>query len=200
VINDGMKTYRLSKNGRTIAGGLALGGLVVWCFALWKLADVLGLNYLRLPSTLRGAVEQGLTASQIVPALMLLVLIVAAPLLIWNVIEEWSTTYTVRDDGLVYDTVQGISVLYPWSAIKGLRRVDPEADEPVHELLVDQAEIRQINSRVLRWLHRQAFGRSRIPIYAHVVDRAELIDAIVSRAGLQQGTEPRTKNQEPQGV
>jgi hypothetical protein len=194
VIDDSMKTYRLSKRGRNIAAGLALGGFAVWCFAVWKLADVLGISYLRLPSTLRDAVAQGLAASQVVPALLLLVLIVAVPLLIWNVIEEWSTTYTVREDGLVYDTVQGISVRYPWSAIKGLRRVDPEAEEPVHELLVDQSGIYQINSRLLRWLHRQAFGRSRIPIYAHVVDRDELLAAIVSRAGLQRGREHRTEN------
>jgi hypothetical protein len=80
--------------------------------------------------------------------------------------------------------VQGISVLYPWNEIKGLRQVDPEADESVHELIVDQSGICQINSRVLRWLHRQAFGRSRVPIYAHVVSRDELLQEIVTRAGL----------------
>ena len=192
-----MKTYRLSKHGRSTAAVLAGGGVVVWCFALWKFASVLGINYLRLPSTLRAVAEQGLTASQIVPALLLLVLIVATPLLVWNVVEEWSTTYTVRDDGLLYDTVQGISVLYPWDSIRALRRVDPEADEPVHELLVDQAGISQINSRVLRWLHRQAFGRSRIPIYAQIDDRTELLDAIVARAGLQPSErEQRTENRE----
>jgi hypothetical protein len=40
---------------------------------------------------------------------------------------------------------------------------------------------------VLRWLHRQAFGRSRIPIYARVADRDELIAEIVARAGLRMG-------------
>ncbi len=187
-----VKTYRLSTTGRRIALLLALGGGVVWLFAVWKLADVLGISYLHLPSTLQAVVEGGLTASQIVPAVLLLVLIIAAPLLVWNVVEEWSTSYTVRDDGLLYDTVQGISVLYPWHAIKGLRRVDPEADEPVHELIVDQAGICQINSRVLRWLHRQAFGRSRVPIYAHVVDRDQLLDEIVARAGLAFSAQPVT--------
>ncbi len=191
-----VKTYRLTARGRRIALSLALGSLLVWGFAIWKLADVLGISYLRLPGTLRAAVEQGLTASQIVPAVLLLVLIIAAPLLVWNVVEEWSTSYTVREDGLVYDTVQGISVLYPWSAIKGLRRVDPEADEPVHELIVDQSGICQINSRVLRWLHRQAFGRTRVPIYADVVERDELLNEIVARSGLRTVTEQRAEHQE----
>lgn len=190
MTNVAMRTYQLSTTGRRIALLLALGASVVWVFALWKLADILDISYLRLPSTLRTVIEQGLTANQIVPAILLLVLIIAAPLLMWNVIEEWSTTYTVRDDGLLYDTVQGISVLYPWTAIKGLRRVDPESDEPVHELIVDQAGICQINSRILRWLHRQAFGRNRVPIYAHVVDRDQLLDDIIARSGLAISPQP----------
>ncbi|HEX6288734.1 MAG TPA: hypothetical protein VFZ66_06060 [Herpetosiphonaceae bacterium] len=185
-----MKTYRLNATGRRATLLLMLGALAVWLFTLWKLPDILStqnvtVSYLRLPSTLGAAIRDGLTASQVVPALLFGVLIVAAPLLLWNLLEEWSTTYVVRDDGLLYDTVQGISVLYPWTAIKGLRQVDPESNAPVHELIVDDAGICQIRSRVLRWLHRQAFGRSRIPIYAHVADRDELIAAIVARAGLQ---------------
>ena len=136
------------------------------------------------PSTFAAAIQQGLTVSQIVPALLLIVLIVALPVLLWNLIEEWSTTYTVRDDGLIYDTVQGISVLYPWHTIKALRPVDPDAREPAHELIVSEDGICQINSRVLRWLHQQAFGSTRVPIYAQVVDRDELLHEIVTRSGL----------------
>lgn len=180
-----MKTYRLDPTGRRVALLLALGALIVWLFALWKLPDVLGVSYSNLPSSLSAAIERGLTVGQIVPALLLTVLIIAAPLLVWNLAEEWSTSYTVRDDGLAYDTVQGISVLYPWTAIKSLRRIDPEARAPVYELIVDQTGICQIRSRLLRWLHQQAFGRTRIPIYAHVADRDELLAEIVARAGLQ---------------
>lgn len=187
-----MKTYRLDSNGRRATLLLMLGALVIWLFALWKLPDALStenvsVSYLRLPSTLAAAITDGLSVSQIVPALLFIVLIVTAPLLIWNLLEEWSTTYVVRDDGLEYDTVQGISVLYPWTAIKGVRLVDPEAKAPDYEVLVDDAEICQIRSRLLRWLHRQAFGRSRIPIYARIGERHELIAEIVNRAGLQQG-------------
>jgi hypothetical protein len=183
-----MKTYRLDSNGRRATLLLMLGALVFWLFALWKLPDALStenvsVSYLRLPSTLAAAITDGLNVSQIIPALLFIVLIVAAPLLIWNLLEEWSTTYIVRDDGLEYDTVQGINVLYPWKAIKGVRIVDPEARAPDYEVLVDD-EICQIRSRLLRWLHRQAFGRSRIPIYARVGERHELIAEIVNRAGL----------------
>lgn len=182
------KTYRLNQTGRWIALGIAAGTLGFWLFALWQLPNVLSSDAIQVsylePGTFVQAIDQGLNAYQIVPALLLIVLIVAAPLLIWNVAEEWSTTYTVRDDGLIYDTIQGIRVLYPWSAIKSLRLVDPEAREPVHELIVDQRGVLQIRSRILRWLHAQAFGRSRVPIYAHITDRDDLIDEITRRAGL----------------
>jgi hypothetical protein len=185
-----MKTYRLNSNGRRATALLALGALLVWTFALWKLPDVLSsgsvrVSYGRLPSTLSAAIEQGLRVNQIVPALLLVVLIVATPLLLWNLIEEWSTFYVVRDDGLIYDTVQGISVLYPWTSIKGVRRVDPESDGQDYELIVDRNCVSQIGNPLLRWLHQQAFGRTRIPIYARTADRDELIQEIVARAGLQ---------------
>lgn len=194
-----MKTYRLNSTGRRATVLLALGALLVWIFALWKLPDVLSsssvqVSYLHLPSTLSAAIEQGLSVSQLVPALLLLVLIVAAPLLLWNLLEEWSTTYIVREDGLVYDTVQGISVLYPWTSIKQLRRVDPESAAPVHELIVDRAEVRQIRNLLLRWLHEQAYGRTRIPIYARIDNRDELLHEIVTRAGLALSHQPSAFN------
>lgn len=184
-----MKTYRLDATGRRATLLLMLGALVIWIFALWKLPDVLStenaqVRYLQLPSTLAAAITDGLGVNQIIPALLFVVLIVAAPLLIWNLLEEWSTTYVVRDDGLEYDTVQGISVLYPWTTIKAVQLVDPEAKVPDHEVLVDEAGICQIRNRLLRWLHRQAFGRSRIPIYARIAGRDDLIAEIVTRAGL----------------
>jgi hypothetical protein len=190
-----MKTYRLDSTGRWTALLLIAGAAMVWLFALWKLPDMLSseqvrVSYRDLPGTLGAAIAQGLTVSQIVPALLFIVLIVATPLLIWNLVEEWFTTYVVREDGLEYDTVQGISVLYPWTAIRGVRAVDPEATEPTHEVLVDRDALTQIRNPLLRWLHRQAFGRARIPIYAHVTDREELLQEIVSRAGLAISRQP----------
>jgi hypothetical protein len=199
-----MKTYRLDSTGRWTTLVLIIGALMVWFFALWKLPDMLSseqvrVSYRDLPGTLGAAIEQGLTVSQIVPALLFIVLIVAVPLLIWNLVEEWFTTYIVREDGLEYDTVQGISVLYPWSAIRGVRAVDPEASEPTHEILVDPAPTTQIKNPVLRWLHRQAFGRSRIPVYPHVTDRDDLLQEVVSRAGLE-NIEHRAQNIEVENI
>jgi hypothetical protein len=184
-----MKRYRLDATGRRVTLLLMLGALVVWLFAVWKLPDLLStenvrVSYLHLSSTLAAAITDGLGVSRIVPALLFVVLVVAAPLLIWNLLEEWSTSYTVRDDGLLYDTVQGISVLYPWTAIKSVRRADPEARSPDHEVIVDDVGVCQIGSPLLRWLHQQAFGRMRIPVYARVAERDELIAEIVTRAGL----------------
>lgn len=197
-----MKQYRLKTNGRRAVAALALAALIGWGWALWKLQDVLSSESVQIsygqPGTFAQAITQGLTVSQIVPALLLLVLIVALPVLLWNLIEEWSTTYTVRDDGLIYDTVQGISVLYPWHTIKSVRRADPDAREPAYEMIVSEDGICQISSRVLRWLHQQAFGSTRVPIYAHVVDRDELLHEIVMRSGLKpsKNQEPRIENQQ----
>lgn len=198
--NSVAKTYRLDRTGRRTALLLTLGAASVWVFALWKLPDVLSSGTLRVryldPGSWVGAVSQGLAVTQIVPALLLLVLIIATPLLLWNLIEEWFTTYTVRDDGLVYDTIQGISVVYDWNTIRSLRPVDPEANDPLYELIVDGNGVCQINNPVLRWLHSQAWSRGRIPIYAHVTDRDELLDQIVTRAGLRTEGEQRAENRE----
>lgn len=184
-----MQIYRLDATGRRSALLLMLGAAGVWLFAIWKLPALLSseqvrVSYGNLFASLRAALEQGLSVNQIVPALLCVVLIVAAPLLIWNLLEEWSTTYTVRDDALVYDTVQGIAMVYPWSAIRAVRPVDPEAREPAYEVIVDPSALEQIGNPLLRWLHRQAFGRGRIPIYAHVAGRDALVREITRRAGL----------------
>jgi hypothetical protein len=183
------KTYRLNRSGRRNALLLTLAAAIVWLFAIIKLPDVLSsdtvrVSYRALPGTISALLAEGLSVNQIVPALLLVVLIVATPLLIWNLIEEWTTRYVVRDDGLEYDTVRGIRLWYPWSAITGLRRADPEGDAPHYEVLVEPQPQHQIRSRVLHWLHAQAFGRTRIPIYAQTEDRDGLLEEIVRRAGL----------------
>jgi hypothetical protein len=42
----------------------------------------------------------------------------------------------------------------------------------------------QVRNRLLRFLHAQAYGRTRLPIYAGVEDRDELLAEIRQRAGL----------------
>jgi hypothetical protein len=195
-----MKTYRLSSAGRRTALILLVGALIVWAFALWTLRSTLGISY--NPSafwgTLRQSVEQGLSISQIVPALLMLVLIVATPLVIWNILEEWGAAYTPTEGGLRFESL-GVALTYPWQGIAAVRRVDEDSDEPVDEVILREDYTRQIRNPLLRFLHGQAYGRAKLPLYAGLEDRDELLAEIRQRAGLAEAPalEPRAENREP---
>jgi hypothetical protein len=191
-----MKTYRLSPSGRRTALILLVGALIIWAFALWTFRSTLGISYnpALFWSSLRAAIQgengQGLSISQIVPALLMLVLIVATPLVIWNILEEWAATYTPTDDGLRFDSL-GVAVTYPWDGIGAVRGVDEDSDEPMDELLLREDYTRQIRNPLLRFLHGQAYGRRKLPLYAGLQDRDELLVEIRRRAGLAERTEDR---------
>ncbi|HET9223254.1 MAG TPA: hypothetical protein VFO07_12160 [Roseiflexaceae bacterium] len=198
-----MKTYRLSPSGRRTALILLVGALIIWAFALWTFRRTLGISYnpLLFWSSLRAAIEgqngQGLSIGQIVPALLMLVLIVATPLVIWNILEEWAAAYTPTDAGLRFASL-GVDLTYPWVGIGAICRVDDDADEPLDELLLREDYTRQIRNPLLRFLHGQAYGRTKLPLYAGLQDRDELINEIRQRASLaDESQEPRTENQEP---
>src|SRR5689334_4096911 len=128
-----MKTYRLSPSGRRTAIILLISALIIWAFALWTFRSTLGAS--DTPGTsfwaaLRGNLNQGLSISQIVPALLMLVLIVATPLVIWNVLEEWAASYTLTDEGLRFESL-GVALIYPWIGIAGIHRQDADSDDPV---------------------------------------------------------------------
>jgi hypothetical protein len=179
-----MKTYRLSAAGRRTTLLLLVGALAIWAFALWSFSSTLSVSYnpLNFWATLRTSIEQGLTISQIVPALLMLVLIVATPLLLWNLLEEWAAGYTPTETGLRFESL-GVQVTYPWPAISAVRRVDADSDEPLDELLISGDHTRQIRNPVLRFLHAQAYGRYKLPIYAGIEARDELLAAIQERIG-----------------
>jgi hypothetical protein len=181
-----MKTYRLSSTGRRTTLVLLLGALAIWAFALWSFRSTLNLSYnpLEFWPTLSASIEQGLSISQLVPALLMLVLIVATPLLIWNLLEEWAASYTPIEEGLQYTSLFGIAILYPWSAISNVRRVDDDSDEALDELLLDGDYTRQIGNPVLRFLHAQSYGRRKLPLYAGLEAREQLLDEIRQRAHL----------------
>lgn len=185
-----MKTYRLSSAGRRTTLILLVGALIIWGFALWSFQSTLNISYnpLRFWSTLSASVEQGLSISQLVPALLMLVLIVATPLLVWNLLEEWAATYTLTDEGLRFEAL-GVAVMYPWSAIGAVRRTDDDSDEPVDELLITGDFTGQIRNPVLRFLHSQAYGRNKLPIYAGLENRDELLADIRHQAGLAEADE-----------
>lgn len=188
-----MKTYRLSSSGRRTALILLIGALIIWAFALWTFRSTLGISYspAQFWGSLRQSVEQGLSISQIVPALLMLVLIVATPLVIWNILEEWAAAYTPTDAGLRFESL-GVALTYPWQGIAAIRRVDEDSDEPTDELLLKEDYTRQVRNPVLRFLHGQSYGRTRLPLYAGLEDRDDLLAEIRQRAGLleEPATEP----------
>lgn len=180
-----MKTYRISPAGRRTLLLLLIAALIIWAFALWTFRTTLGISYnpLEFWGTLRQQIDAGLSISQIVPALLMLVLIVATPLVIWNVLEEWAAAYTLAEDGLRFTSL-GLALTYPWSGISALKRVDEDSDEPVDELVLKEDYTSQIRNPVLRFLHGQAYGRTKLPLYAGLTSRDELIEEIRQRAGL----------------
>src|SRR5437868_2340455 len=119
-----MKTYRISSSGRRTAMILLIGALIIWVFALWTFGTTLGISYnpVEFWGSLSNSVEQGLSISQIVPALLMLVLIIATPLVIWNIIEEWAAAYTPAEEGLRFVAL-GIQLTYPWAGVVAIRRV-----------------------------------------------------------------------------
>jgi hypothetical protein len=185
-----MKTYRLSAAGRRLTLILLVSALAIWGFALWSLRSTLNLSYnpLEFWGTLSTSLAQGLTIGQAVPALLMLVLIVATPLVIWNLLEEWAASYTPTAEGLRFASL-GIDLLYPWESIEAVRRVDDDSDDPFDEVLLREDHTGQIGNPLLRWLHAQAYGRRKLPIYAGIEERNQLLAEIKQRAGLLEQTE-----------
>ncbi len=179
-----MHTYRLSRSGRRTVLILLVGALMIWAFALWTLRSTLNISYnplLFVPS-LQTTLAQGLTVAQVVPALLMIVLIVATPLVIWNLLEEWAASFTPTEHGLQFESL-GVKLVYPWSGLVGVRRVDDDDDEPMDELLFDADYTRAISNPLVRFLHGQAYGRTRLPIYAGLEERDALLQVVAERAG-----------------
>jgi hypothetical protein len=191
-----MKTYRISSSGRRTALILLVGALIIWIFALWTFGSTLGINPVALWSTLRVSIEQGLSISQLVPALLMLVLIVATPLVIWNICEELAAAYTPAEDGLRFSAL-GVRLTVPWAGISAIRRVDEDSDEPMDELLLREDYTSQIRNPLLRFLHAQAYGRNKLPIYAGVAERDDLLATIHQQAELLETQAPSAESPDP---
>ncbi len=177
-----MHTYRLSPAGRRLTLVLLVAALLIWAFAIWSFASTLRISYspLQLWPSLQQSLADGLGVGQVVPALLMLALIVATPLLIWNLLEEWGAAYTPAPDGLRFASL-GVEVTYPWPAIEAISRADDDAEEPLDELVLDGDYSAQIANPLVRFLHRQAFGAARLPIFAGLEGRDALIAEIRRR-------------------
>lgn len=181
-----MKSYQLSSVGRRNAMVLMIGAGLIWAFAVWTFQSTLNISY-----TPDGVVdslgvlwsENGLAVNRAVPALFMLVLMVAAPLTMWNIAMEWVARYTPTNDGLRYESLM-VSFVVPWSSVSEIRSVDADSDEPAHELRLKTDPTPQIANPLWRVLHAQAYGRTILPIHAGVDHRDELIDEIRRRANL----------------
>jgi hypothetical protein len=173
-----MTSYRLSPSAKRQLLVLLVAALLIWAFAVWSFASTLRISYnpLQLWPSLQQSLAEGLGVGQVVPALLMLVLIIATPLLIWALCEEWSAAYTPTPDGLRFESI-GVRITYPWATIGGLRPAD-DGDDPLDELLLEGPQGAQITNPLVRFLHHQAFGANRLPIYPGVERRDELIAEI----------------------
>ncbi|MFM7679429.1 MAG: hypothetical protein ACKO83_11335 [Roseiflexaceae bacterium] len=181
-----MKTYQLSSLGRRNVLLLMIGAALIWLFAVWVFQSTLAISVSDTQGTLdalQATFSEGLSVDRAVPALFMLVLMVAAPLTMWNIGMEWGVRYTPTADGLRYQST-GVSLVIPWTSIGEIRAIDADSDEPSHELRLKVDPTTQITNPLLRLLHAQAYGRAVLPVYAGIEHREELIDEIRRRAGL----------------
>lgn len=175
-----MKTYRLTRQGRLLTLSLIAAVVLLWVFALLSLPGVLGLDIGDLRASFPAAMGDGLGVDEVIPAAILGAMLVAAPVVLAALIEEWSARYSITDDALLYQTLPGIALRAPWQAIGGLRLT--ESEEPVADVMVPPETLGAIRNPLLRTLHRWAIGAQRIPIYAGVEQRDELLAEIARRS------------------
>jgi hypothetical protein len=90
----------------------------------------------------------------------------------------------------------GVKLILPWAGISAIRRVDEDSDEPMDELILREDYTSQIRNPLLRFLHAQAYGRTKLPIHAGVADRNDLLAVIRQQAELIETEEPTAESTE----
>ncbi|WP_322820328.1 hypothetical protein [Chloroflexus sp.] len=172
------QNYRLAPAGRRDNLLMIAVAMILWVFAVWSVSSTLRLSLhpAAFPSDLQRLLAQPPALEQTVPALLMLVLVVATPLLIWNLIAEWDATFRPEAEGLQYETL-GIRLCYPWHVMSAIQPHPVTPDEAAVILCwYDPAET--ISNPLRRWLHRQTHGRQRLIIGAGIERRAELLRVI----------------------
>lgn len=98
--------YRISRDGKRQGIILLLGVLSLEVFAVWSLATIL---------------DRGLEGAEWVSALLMLAIALVAPLVAWTLLEELNSRYAVTAEGLRYNSIGGIDLLYPWAELAGFK-------------------------------------------------------------------------------
>lgn len=177
--------YRLGRAGRRMAYLLLAGAILIWGFALWTLKNTLHISLRSLGPSLQELGQrlvgaQGaapVTPEEAVPAAVMLVLVLIVPLLIWNLLEELNASFAVEASGITFRSL-GIELHIPWEEIVALRPVEEEAEDRLDELVLRNAHLSSIRNPLVRFLHRQAYGGRRLPLYGGLEKREELIAQI----------------------
>ncbi|WP_028458453.1 hypothetical protein [Chloroflexus sp. Y-396-1] len=171
------KCYRLSPVGRRDNLLMIIVAMILWIFAVWSIASTLQLRLHPAVfwSDLQRVFIQPPTIEQAVPALLMLVLIVATPLMIWNLIAEWDATFRLTNEGLEYQTL-GFRLCYHWHNILAIQP-QSTADEAV-AIVCRYDPVDALKNPLRRWLHQQMHGRQRLLIGPGIERRAELLQAI----------------------
>ncbi len=201
-------TYHLSRTGRWHLLALMAATMMVWGFAGWLLTDTLDLNVQQYINAFGGSAEcvtlseshavlspgetecsdappAAKTTGQLTTAFLLLTVLIGAPLLVWNMLSEYTAGYTVDENGLRFRSL-GLTMVYPWEQVQRLK-VSPERSDSSPRIDVILHESAQRPSRWQRWLHRSAVQQ--VPIYGNVANREALL-ATINEAIRDEGKTP----------
>ncbi|MEF3274108.1 MAG: hypothetical protein K6356_06840 [Chloroflexus sp.] len=172
------QVYLLSPSGRRDNLLMIAVAMLLWLLALWSFSSTLQLSLhpLQFWSDVWRVLAQPPVVEQVVPALLLLVLMVATPLVIWNLIVEWGAAFILDDEGLRYEAM-GVRLLCPWSDVIRVHP-HPVTEEDLVVVYCRRDPAAAIANPVRRWLHWQAHGRQRLVIGPGFERRAELVATI----------------------
>jgi hypothetical protein len=101
----GGREYRLSGDARRTALALLAGVVAVALYALWSLAAL---------------IAGGLQGPEWVTALLMLAILGVSPFVAWSLLAEYGARIATDESGLSYQTVAGVRLTYPWTAVRGL--------------------------------------------------------------------------------
>ncbi|MCL5959896.1 MAG: hypothetical protein M1358_11405 [Chloroflexi bacterium] len=165
------RTYRLSQEGRRLCYVLLLGVASIEAFAIWSL---------------RSLSQDGLTPVEWVPAALMILLALAAPLLGWNILEELGSSLELSDKGLVFRSV-GLALNCHWGDVVAVDAAEvkgEETDPGAAKILSRRDLLDSGTNALIGLLHRQAHGRRIIPVYGSVQDRSKLLQEIQKRVSI----------------